>query len=58
MFIKDIYIYTHFESWLDETPDATLKGSVSLKNNNIIEIIDEQGLTQIINMEKLFAVVY
>ncbi|MCX7920594.1 MAG: hypothetical protein N3B21_01010 [Clostridia bacterium] len=58
MLSKDIYIYTSFNSWLKEEPDATIRGSVSNKYDSYIEILDESGLTQIINIEKVFAVVY
>lgn len=58
MFIKEIYIYSTIEAWLSDTPDTILKGSINSRNATILEIQDESGLTQLINMEKLFAVVY
>lgn len=58
MFVKDIYIYTTIDAWLREEPDTVIKGSVNSKGNNWIEIIDENDLHQIINIEKLFAIVY
>ncbi len=56
--MKEINIYTHIESWLDESPDAVVKGVVARKDNGYIEITDENGYTQILNLSKLFAVVY
>lgn len=56
--IKDIYIYTTINSWVAETPDATIRGTVNSKENGYIEILDENGFTQIINIDRLFAVVY
>lgn len=56
--MRDINIYTSFESWVDEAPDTVLKGNVFNKGNGYIEIVDENGLTQILNINKLFAVVY
>jgi hypothetical protein len=56
--VKDIYFYINISSWLSETPDGVLKGAVISKTGNYLEILDENGYTQIINLEKLFAVVY
>ena len=56
--MKDIYIYTNFNSWVDSEPEAVIKGTVTSKTEHLIEIIDEDGLTQIINLDRLFAVVY
>ena len=56
--MKEIFIYTNFSSWLEEKPDAVIKGTVTRNYEGYIEVRDENGLTQLINMEKLFAVVY
>ncbi|HEX9061193.1 MAG TPA: hypothetical protein VF941_13515 [Clostridia bacterium] len=56
--MKEINIYANIESWLKEVPDAVIRGTVSIKNDNTIEIQDENGYTQIINMSKLFAIVF
>lgn len=55
---KEINIYKDFMSWMNEAPDAVITGSVESKNSQFIEIIDENGYTQIINLDKLFAIVY
>jgi hypothetical protein len=56
--MKNIYMYLTFNSWISETPDAEIRGNVVKVSSNIIEITDEQGYTQIINLDNLFAVVY
>jgi hypothetical protein len=56
--MKDIFLYSTLDSWVEESPDATIRGIVHSKNSNFIEISDEKGYTQIINLDKLFAVVY
>lgn len=56
--VKDINIYLTFESWMNETPDTVIKGSVNFKGSNHIEILDENNYTQIINLNKIFAIVY
>lgn len=56
--MKDIYIYTTIQSWLDESPDATLRGKILDVETNYIQILDENGFTQIIMLDKLYAVVY
>lgn len=56
--MKNIYIYESISSWNAETPEATIKGYVVNKINGIIEITDENGFTQLINLAKIFAVVY
>lgn len=56
--MKDIYIYTTIRSWLDETPDATIRGKILDVETNYIQILDENGYTQIIMLDKLYAVVY
>lgn len=58
MFVKDIYIYSTLEAWLREEPDTVIRGSVNSKGNNWIEIVDENNLYQIINLDRLFAIVY
>lgn len=56
--MKDIYIYATLDSWLREEPDASLRGDVLRRTEFIMEIRDEQGYTQYINLQKLFAVVF
>jgi hypothetical protein len=56
--MKEINIYASLGSWLDEKPEATIKGTVKSKTDHTIEIEDEEGYTQIIVLGKLFAVVY
>lgn len=56
--VKDIYLYTTLENWLREEPDATLKGYVQKHSDYLLEIKDEKGFIQLVNLSKLFAVVY
>ncbi|MCX7746755.1 MAG: hypothetical protein N2645_07680 [Clostridia bacterium] len=56
--MKDIYIYASIQTWISETPDAVVKGFINSKNQNYIEITDDHGYTQILNLDKVFAVVY
>ncbi len=56
--IKDINIYTSVNSWLKEDPETVIRGEVKSRGDGWIEISDENGYTQIINMNELFAVVY
>jgi hypothetical protein len=56
--MKDIYLYTNIGSWLDEKPDAEVKGIVRERTDHLIVIEDEEGFTQVINLDKLFCVVY
>jgi len=56
--MREIYIYTCFSSWLEEKPDAVINGTVLEKNSRFIELADENGYTQILVLDKLFAVVY
>jgi len=56
--MREIYIYTNIDSWLNEKPDGVLNGTVLEKNTKYIEIADENGYTQILVLDKLFAVVY
>ena len=56
--MKDIYLYGSMDSWLDEKPDAILKGIVTDKKEAVVTIQDENGYTQIININRLFAIVY
>ncbi len=58
MIAKDINIYLDAQSWLDESPDVVLKGTVNYRGEGYIEIQDEKGYTQILNLTRLFAVVY
>lgn len=56
--MKDIYIYETIQSWLSEQPEATLKGYVQKHTDHVLEIRDEKGYTQYLNVAKIFAVVY
>lgn len=57
--MREISIYITAQAWLDDKPEAVIKGSVYVNNNgNYIEIKDENGYTQIISLDKVFAVVY
>ena len=56
--MKDIYFYVSIGSWQNEQPDAVVKGEVVSKSNGFIEIKDEAGFTQIVNLDRLFAIVY
>jgi hypothetical protein len=56
--MQDIYIYTTVEDWNDDKPEGVLKGTVEEVHENYIKIRDENNLTQIIVLSKLFAVVY
>jgi hypothetical protein len=55
---KEINIYVSFESWNREMPDSVIRGSVVEKSDGYIVVADENGYTQIINLNKLYAVVY
>jgi hypothetical protein len=56
--MREIFLYSTINSWVDETPDATIRGVVNIKTDSYIEFTDENGYTQIINLDRLFAVVY
>lgn len=56
--MKDIFLYSTLDSWLREEPDATLKGYVQRHSDYLLEVKDEKGFIQLINLSKLFAVVY
>lgn len=56
--MRDIFIYMSIKSWLGEKPEGTIKGTVMSKENGLLEIRDENGYTQIINLAQTFAVVY
>jgi hypothetical protein len=56
--MKDIFFYDTMEAWINETPSTSLKGYIVSKNDNYIEISDSNGYTQLININKLFAVVF
>lgn len=56
--MKEIYIYSTLKAWLSEKPDATLKGKVVSHDGSVIEILDENNYTQLINVEAIFAVVF
>jgi hypothetical protein len=56
--MKDIYLYSTIDSWISEAPDATVRGIVNNKTTHFIEIVDENGYTQIINLDRVFAIVF
>jgi hypothetical protein len=56
--MKDIYFYETIDDWNNERPTTSVKGRVVSKTESYIEIYDENGFTQLININKLFAVVY
>jgi len=56
--LKDIYIYSRIDSWIAEKPDTVIRGTVKGRSDGCIEIQDENGYTQLLVLEKLFAVVY
>ena len=58
MLSKQINFYFSVDSWLEENPDTSITGVVVSKGDGYIEIQDNDGYTQIINISKLFAVVY
>lgn len=58
MITKDIYIYIDAQGWIEDKPSTVLKGTVASRSDGYIEILDENGYTQILNLAKLFAVVY
>jgi len=56
--LKDIYIYITPENWNKDKPEVTIFGNVISNNENYVEIKDDKGYTQIINIQKVFAIVY
>lgn len=54
----EINLYMKFESWYGESPDAVIRGSIIEKNDKYIEILDENQYTQIIMLDKFFAITY
>jgi len=56
--MREIFIYTSADQWDKDEPFSSVKGDVVNKSEKYIEIIDENGYTQIINMDKVFAIVY
>ncbi len=56
--MKDIYIYASLQSWLGEEPEATIKGTVLKHSDFVLQVKDEKGFVQYLNLSKLFAVVY
>lgn len=56
--MRQIYIYLKFESWMNEKPDAEFKGRVVKHDGKIVEISDDQGYTQLINMDNIFSIVW
>ncbi|MHC9541229.1 MAG: hypothetical protein AB9903_17130 [Vulcanimicrobiota bacterium] len=56
--MKEIFIYSTLNGWLNDKPDTVLNGEVKEKFDGYIEIQDAEGYTQILVLDKLFAVVY
>lgn len=56
--MSEINIFITFESWYKERPDATISGTISNRRDKIIEILDNEGYTQIINIDRCFAITY
>jgi hypothetical protein len=56
--LKNIYIYLTAENWNNDKPEVVILGSVVSQHESYIEIRDEKGYMQIINIQKVFAVVY
>lgn len=56
--MKDIYIYITPENWNKDKPEVTIFGNIISKGENYVEIKDDKGYTQIINLQKVFAIVY
>ncbi|MGE5474551.1 MAG: hypothetical protein ACM3UU_10055 [Ignavibacteriales bacterium] len=56
--MREIFIYTSPDQWDKDEPFSSVKGDVINKTEKYIEIIDENGYTQIINIDKVFAIVY
>lgn len=54
----EIFFYETMEEWVNDNPSTSIKGYVVSKNQNYIEISDENGFTQIININKLYSIVY
>lgn len=58
MIMKEINIYKSMNSWLDERPEAVIRGVVQKKDGNIVEILDENNYVQLININSIYALVY
>lgn len=56
--MKDIYIYITPENWNKDKPEVTIFGNIINKGENYVEVKDDKGYTQIINLQKVFAIVY
>lgn len=56
--MKEINLYLTYNAWYNEQPDAVIKGIVVEKNKDFIEILDDSQYTQIIMLNKLFALTY
>ena len=56
--MNEIAIYSDIRLWLVDEPDTVIKGEIVSRREGIIEIYDELGFTQIININKIYAVVF
>jgi hypothetical protein len=56
--MKEIYFFSTLKSWLEDKADTSIRGMVISKDKNYIEIQDENGYTQLINISMLYAIVY
>ena len=54
----EVYLYLTYDSWYRENPDATIKGRIIEKNPSYIEILDENNYTQMLMVNKFFAITY
>lgn len=54
----ELNLYVKFESWYSEDPDAVVRCSIVEKNDKFIEILDENQYTQILMLDKFFAITY
>lgn len=54
----EINLYVKFESWYKDNPDGVIKGKIIEKNDRYIEILDENKYTQILVLDKFFAITY
>ncbi|MCE1246025.1 MAG: hypothetical protein LWY06_05225 [Firmicutes bacterium] len=55
---SEIFIYSNIGSWNNEKPDASITGRIARKTDKFIEIQDDGGYIQMIELDKVFAVVY
>lgn len=54
----ELNLYIKYESWYRDSPDAVIKGRIIERNEKFIEILDENNYTQILMLDKFFAITY